>query len=61
MQGGRWPVQPDRLMTGRGMDYFDAATGLLTGVPWLVIAGAAGLTAALLAIAARVTARETSS
>ncbi len=55
---GRWPVQPDRLMSGRGMAYFDAATGMLAGVPWLVVAGADGLTTALLSIAARIAARD---
>lgn len=55
---GRWIVQPDRLMSGRGMEYFDATAGRLTGIPWPVVAGAAGLTAALVAIAARITERE---
>lgn len=55
---GRWPVQLDRLMSGRGMSYFDSAALVLTSIPWSVVAGAAAVTAALLAIAARATARE---
>lgn len=53
-----WTVQPDRLMSGRGMSYFDARALQLIAMPWPVITGALALAVGLLAIAARVTARD---
>lgn len=47
-------------MNGRDMPYFDAATLRLIGLPGWIVLGAAGLTAALQAIAMRALARERS-
>lgn len=55
---GRWQLSPDRLMSGRGMSYFDAAAQQLIAIPWSVIAGALAVALTLLAIAAQVTARD---
>lgn len=52
------PWQLDRVMNGRGMPYFDAATLRLIGLPGWIVLGAAAFTAALLAIAMRALARE---
>jgi hypothetical protein len=55
----RFPhLQPERLMSGRGMAYFDAHAGQLIAIPWLVVIGALAIAAALCVLAARATERE---
>jgi hypothetical protein len=55
----RLPLGFDSVMSGRGMGYLDAHTGLLVGpVPWLALAVVAMVAAALIWIAARITAQE---